>query len=117
MNRDKISTVVAIGALLVAILACKGKAPEGQATVLCEGTKDSIDCEVKHVSGTTAINACWDLHFDCANGTLVDGANFCQVVQPGASVTKKIPLTDLTNYAKCDKASAMQVKNLKMTPG
>lgn len=116
MRNDKLSTLAAMAALLVAILACKGKAPQGKATVLCEGTKDSIDCEVTHVEGTVAINTCWDLQFDCANGTVVTGSNFCQTVQPGGKVTKKIPLTDLTNAAKCDKATATQVKNLKLTP-
>jgi hypothetical protein len=116
MNRETISAMAAIGGLLLAILACKGKEAESRATVTCVGAKDSIDCEVKHVEGKAPIKACFDLEFDCANGTVVTGSNFCQAVQPGASATKKIPLTDLTNAAKCDKATATQVKNLKLAP-
>ncbi len=115
MNRETISTMAAMGGLLLVILACKGK-QEAKATVVCEGKKDSIDCEVKHVEGKVPIKACFDLEFDCANGTVVSGTNFCQTVQPSASETKKIPLTDLTNFAKCDKAIGTQVKNLKLTP-
>ena len=107
--------VLAASVVLAVLLACKGASPAAEATVVCTGGSDAISCVVTHVAGNSAINTCWDLQFDCANGTSVTGKDFCQTVQPKSTAEKKIPLTELQNFDKCDKAMASKVQNLKLT--
>lgn len=103
--------------LLAALLACKASAGGGdvRATVSCEGTNETIDCDVRHVEGSSGANVCWDLRFGCANGTSVTGQNFCQPVQPGSTVQKRIPLSQLTNASQCDSATTSQVENVRIS--
>ncbi len=105
----------AVVVLIAVILGCKGAGPGAQATVVCTGETAAVSCVVTHVAGNAAIDVCWDLQFDCANGTNVSGKNFCQTVQPKSTAEKRIPLSDLTNSAKCDKALASKVDNMKLT--
>lgn len=114
VNRESGYQVLGIAFVL---LACKASAGGGdvRATVSCEGTNETIDCDVKHVEGSTPANVCWDLRFGCANGTSVTGQNFCQPVQPGATVQKRIPLSQLTNASQCDSATTSQVENIKIS--
>jgi hypothetical protein len=104
--------------VLAALLACKASAGTGddlRAKVSCEGTAETVDCDVAHASGSSGANVCWDLEFKCQNGTVVTGSGFCQPVQPQATAQKRIPLTQLANSASCDKALSSEVKNLKIT--
>jgi hypothetical protein len=114
VNRE--SVLLALG-LTVALLACKASAggDDLRATVSCEGTNETIDCDVKHTAGSQGANVCWDLRFGCLNGSSVTGQNFCQSVQPGSTVQKRIPLTQLTNASACDQATSSQVENVKIS--
>jgi hypothetical protein len=113
VNRDSVYLVVGIA---ITLLACKASAGgDVRATVSCEGTNETIDCDVKHVEGSSGANVCWDLRFGCANGTSVTGQNFCQPVQPGGTVQKRIPLSQLTNASQCDSATTSQVENVKIS--
>ncbi len=117
-NRSKLAERIGLAAasafLVAVILACKAPV-QPEATVVCTGETEDISCVLTHVAGTTAIKACWDLQFDCKNGTSVKGTNFCETVQPKSTSTKKIPLKDLTNFDKCDKATGSKVENLALT--
>jgi hypothetical protein len=105
----------AVVVIIAVILGCKRGGPGAQATVLCTGETGAVSCVVTHVAGNTAIDVCWDLQFDCANGTNVTGKNFCQTVQPKSTAEKRIPLTDLANSEKCDKANGSKVESMKLT--
>jgi len=108
--------VCALFVLLAALLACKASTgSDGKASVNCQGTNESIDCDVTHVAGESALNVCWGLTFACQNGTTVTGGPFCQSVEPSSTAQKRIPLTELSNAADCDKALGSQVVDLKIT--
>jgi hypothetical protein len=111
---ERVGVVLAALVVFAAVLACKAPTPP-EATVVCTGGSEDVSCVVTHVAGSVGVNACWDLQFDCANGTVVKGSGFCQSVQPKATETKKIPLKDLSNADKCDKATGAKVDNLKLT--
>jgi hypothetical protein len=109
---------LAILAIVGALLACKASASTGsdlRARVTCQGSTETIDCDVAHTGGDVAANVCWDLSFSCENGTTVTGSGFCQSVQPNATAQKRIPLTELESAASCDKALSSEVKNLQIT--
>ncbi len=110
-SRPFVGALLSLGLLASALLACKSNV---RVAVDCKGNKTAIVCSVKHVEGNSNANACWDLHFTCQNGTLVTGSA-CQTVSKGATATKTIPLTQLTNSAQCDRVSSSEVKNLKIT--
>ena len=108
--------VFALALILAALLACKASTgPTGKASVNCQGTNESIDCDVAHVAGESALNVCWGLKFSCQNGESVSGGPFCQSVEPSATAQKRIPLTELSNADSCDKALSSQVVDLKIT--
>ena len=98
-----------------ALLACKQGGNDVDANVSCKGTNETIDCNVKHKSGSVAANVCWDLKFSCQNGAVVTGQNFCQGVQPGATAQKRIPISELVGFDKCDKAVSSEVVNMKLS--
>jgi hypothetical protein len=116
-------SIIALGFLL---LACKvsvssgagptpSAAPAGKATVDCLGTAAGINCDVKQTEGARPLNVCWDLRFDCANGTVSEGKGLCQDVEPGKTARKVVPLTALSNSAKCDQVVESKVLNLAIT--
>lgn len=123
MARRTRSSVVPAGGrgaallVLLGLLACKASAgePDLRARVTCEGTPNTIDCDVAHVAGAAEATVCWDLQFDCQNGAQVTGSGFCQSVQPNATAQRRIPLTDLSNAEQCDTALSSRVTNLKVT--
>lgn len=43
------------------------------------------------------------------------GTNLCQAVQPGATAQKRIPITELQGFDKCDKAVSTEAVNLKLS--
>lgn len=88
---------------------------KAKAEVNCVGGAETIDCEVKHTAGDAAVNVCWDLHFTCANGEIVTGTGLCQSVQPSTTAQKRIPITELTNFAKCDKVTSTETRNFKLS--
>jgi hypothetical protein len=98
----------------MALLACKSS-NNVKANVSCKGTSETIDCNVTHTEGSKGANVCWDLKFTCQNGTLVEGKNFCQTVQPSATAQKRIPISELSNFDKCDKAVSTEVVNMKLS--
>jgi hypothetical protein len=83
--------------------------------VSCKGTNETIDCDVTHKSGSKGVNVCWGLKFTCQNGSVVTGENFCQPVQPGAVAQKRIPISELKGFDKCDKAVSTEVVNAKLS--
>jgi hypothetical protein len=103
-------------ACVTALFACKLSAGGGEAhiEVDCKGTNTTIDCTVRHVEGEARAKACWDLSFACENGEKVTGAG-CQVVGPGETTVKSIPITELRNHAACDKVAKSEVLNLKIS--
>ncbi len=105
-----LAAVLVIGALL----ACKNN-KKGKAEVNCLGQTEQINCDVKHVEGNAQLGVCWDLQFDCANGTVASVQGVCQDVDPGATSQRVIPISQLSNFDKCDKAVGSQVKNMKVT--
>lgn len=105
--------------ILAALLACKASESSGgdlRARVTCQGATETIDCDVAHAGGDVAANVCWDLRFSCENGAAVTGTGFCQSVQPNATAQRRIPLSDLSNAASCDKALSSEVTNLQISP-
>jgi len=114
VNRDSVVLALLLGCALLACKASAGTGEDLRATVSCEGTNETVDCDVKHVAGSSGANVCWDLRFSCENGSSVTGQNFCQAVQPGSTVQKRIPLTQLANADQCDKATSSQVENVKI---
>jgi len=111
--QKKIASVLT---LVCAVLACKVSVggPKGTAKVNCEGTRGQINCDVKHTGGDHPIAACWDLRFDCANGTVSEAKNLCQDVAPGSTARRVVPIAELSNSDKCDKVVKSQVLNLKL---
>lgn len=100
--------------LVGALFACK-QGGRVDANVSCKGTSSTIDCNVTHKQGSVAANVCWDLQFTCQNGAVVTGNGFCQAVQPGAMAQKRIPITQLQGFDKCDKALSSEVINMKLS--
>jgi hypothetical protein len=99
------------------LLACKvsvGGSP-GKAAVDCKGTSTQINCDVKHTEGDQPITACWDLRFDCANGSVSEAKKLCQDVAPASTARRVVPLDALSNADKCDKVVGSQVLNLALT--
>jgi hypothetical protein len=101
--------------IAAALLACKGGGNDVDVNVSCTGTNTTIDCDVKHKSGSVGANVCWGLKFTCQNGAVVTGDDFCQPVQPGATSQKRIPISELKGFDKCDKAVSTEVVNMKMS--
>lgn len=101
--------------LVSALVACKKSGGSVDANVACKGTADTIDCNVTHKAGSAGANVCWGLKFTCQNGAVVTGDNFCQDVQPGAMAQKRIPISELKGFDKCDKAVSTQVVDLKLS--
>lgn len=102
--------------LATALLACKQGGGDVDANVSCKGTNATIDCNVTHKKGSAGANVCWDLKFTCQNGSVVTGKNHCQSVQPGAVAQKRIPISELENFDKCDKVVSTEVINTKLGP-
>ena len=112
---NKVNLGMSVFLLAAALLACKKSGGEVDANVSCKGAAETIDCNVTHKSGTVAANVCWDLKFTCQNGSVVNGTNFCQTVQPSATAQKRIPISELQGFDKCDKAVSSEVINLKLS--
>ena len=116
----RIEVTLAAGACLAALLACNVSASTGsevKARVDCVGSHDQpvIECDVEHVEGSSGANVCWDLHYQCANGSVVTGSGICQSVQPGSTAQKVVPVTQLSNSAACDNATSSEVRNLRIS--
>lgn len=103
-------------ALLSALGACTVTlGPQDQkVNVDCVGTAEDIKCEVKHTQGEVRVKACWELHFECVNGTKPQGSG-CQEIGPGETKEHRIPLSQLKDAEKCDKVSKTELKNLTLT--
>jgi hypothetical protein len=104
-------------AALVALLgACAHDPGDPRATVDCVdlGTEPAIACEVKHASGASSFDVCWDLRYFCANGVQVTGTGYCVRVPPGGSVTRRIPLSGLARVDQCDTPTKSTVENVRM---
>lgn len=85
----------------------------GSARVDC-GTPgpDGVDCELKRTSGTTGLEACWDLHITCANGGLMVG-HACGTLGAGqARGTVNMPVAGFSNQEGCDAPKAGAVQDL-----
>ncbi len=104
--------------LVCLVVGCKvgGEGgPGGKATVDCLGASGQINCDVRHTEGGRGISACWDLRFDCANGTIAEAKKVCQDVAPGKTARKVVPLSALSNADRCDKVVKSQVLNLALS--
>lgn len=99
----------------VVLFACSKGGGAVDANVSCKGSNDSIDCTVTHKSGTQGANVCWGLKFTCQNGTIATADNLCQPVQAGQASQKRIPITQLKNFDKCDKALSTEVVGMKLS--
>jgi len=109
--------LIAILTIGSSLLACKVSVggSNGTANVKCLGTSAQINCDVKHTGGDDPIRACWDLRFDCANGTVSEAKDLCQDVSPGNTARRVVPISALSNSDRCDKVVKSQVMGLKLT--
>ena len=114
-NTSPKQALVVLVPLLFALFACKlSSGGDARVKVDCEGGETAITCDVNHAEGNDRAKACWDLSFQCANGTHVAGSS-CQEVDPGETAQRVIPLGQLKNASQCDQVVASQVLNLKIT--
>lgn len=79
--------------------------------VLCENDKDGLRCTVAHQQGNVPAKACWEVWFNCRNGTKARGGA-CQVVEPGSKAITRIPKTQIQGADKCDLITDSGVDNL-----
>ena len=114
MNRAILVTSLLLVAGALAACGEQGVS-DVQANVSCKGTSQTIDCNVTHKAGSVGTNVCWDLRFTCHNGTIVTRDNVCQAVQPRATAQKRIPISELKGFDKCDKAVSTEVLHLKLS--
>ncbi len=86
-----------------------------QAAVNCQTVPGvGIRCSVQHQQGRSSLNVCWDVVITCRNGTRAVG-HACQVVNRGATATRVIPVSAVTNAAACDLNVGMVLDNLVVT--
>ena len=104
-------TLIASSLVLLALCAACAVGEPTNARVECLGETSDIVCDVTHLSGPGG-NVCWDVRFNCANGTISEGSG-CANVAAGATTQRRIPITSLSNYAACDQAVGTEVLNLR----
>ena len=90
--------------------SCGGRA---EIFVQCRMEATSIICTAEHIKGMAAGKACWDLTFDCKNGTKLRHTT-CQVVEPKSSAVVRIESKDIKDFDKCDSVTNSGVENLKV---
>jgi hypothetical protein len=115
----KYQTIGSLLAVGVIVTGCEFSAgdsgePKGSVDVTCDGG-DPIVCQVKHTEGSVPLRACWDLRFNCRNGTVAEARGICQDVNPGATARTTVPLSAVTNAAACDQAISASILNLAVT--
>lgn len=100
-------------ASLLMILACN-LGGNAEVHVQCKGEGEAVSCEVEHTKGDAKVEACWEVKFECENGTKVKGDG-CETVEPGETETYK--LKQLKSFEKCDrvKEGTFKVENIKLT--
>lgn len=101
MLRSKRLRIVSSGSVLLALcLACGTNIAPPRANVNCQGQGDAYSCSVAHTSGGAG-QVCWDIRVTCANGT-VTSANSCVHLEPGATVTHRVPVSAFPNFSTCE---------------
>jgi hypothetical protein len=114
MNHRMIILLLLIMAVLVfSSLGCQKTI---KAYVQCTPSLAGYVCTVEHREGDVRANVSWDINITCRNGTLVT-ASASQAVEPGATASRLIPISDLRNFDHCDEASAVSLQNIKVVGG
>lgn len=93
--------------LLALCLACGANLLPPQAQVNCQGVGDAYQCTVQHTAGGSG-QICWDVQVTCVNGT-VTSANSCVHLEPGQTVSHRVPVTQFDNFQACDTVSTVQI--------
>jgi len=70
-----------------------------------------FQCRVQHLEGRSSLEVCWDLAIMCRNGARAVG-HACENVQRGATSTRLIPVSEVTNANACDLNVSMALENL-----
>lgn len=107
--RDWVSVLVLCSALFVG-----GCAEENRVEVSCAGAGIGYQCSIRHVQGADRVEACWTVQVACVNGTSTS-ASACQLVQPGGTVGRLIPLSEFPDAQACDLPSSVQVVMSRVT--
>ncbi len=68
-------------------------------------------CSLQHVTGENVVESCWSVRVSCANGKKTS-ARTCQQAQPGAKVSRLIPLAEFLGHAECDTIISTAVEDV-----
>lgn len=97
------------------LLACTCTGPGG-ADINCNGNGSNVDCDVTHTHGTAPLKVCWDMEASCTNGVTGHIDNVCQVVNPGETATRSVPLSSFSGLSGCDKVTGLTLSNQSADP-
>lgn len=88
----------------------------GSPTILPDRHESSREfyCNVSHIRGRVPARVCWLNVIECRNGTRVT-STVCQVVQPGARMSRSIETADMANLEQCDRSVATSTEQIVVT--
>lgn len=101
------------GAMLVALGLLSGCGGRAEIFVQCKVERDVV-CTVEHMKGRAAGKACWEVTFNCRNGTKAKGSA-CQVVEPKAKAIVRMQKKDIPGFDKCDQVTGYDIGKLEVT--
>jgi hypothetical protein len=94
-------------------VSCKKEATV-KADVSCELIGMGLKCDIVHQAGESPARVCWTAKMTCENATEME-AKECQVVEPGAQATRKIPKARFKNLDLCDAISGVTMGKIVAT--
>ncbi len=107
MTRKLARLVLSTTVLLALCMACNADLFGPSARVSCDGVGDAYECSVEHTGGGSG-QICWDILATCANGT-ASSARSCVEITPGQTVPQRVPVSDFSNFAACDRVADLQI--------
>jgi hypothetical protein len=105
---------VVVVAIVIAIGIYRSQRARAKVEVKCLSGMKGVGCTVRHVSGGADAKACFRVVFDCENGKHPAGHK-CAVVHPGGEIEVVLPFSSFSHAGSCDKATAVHVRDVKVT--